>query len=70
MTYKQVTITHTSGTVSGVSAGSDYIGVVETDRNYTAPYIPAKPEDPATKKYVDDRDTYIGSSEPTSNKVE
>ena len=70
MTYKQVTITHSSGTVSGVSAGSDYIGVVETDRNYTAPYIPAKPEDPATKKYVDDRDTYIGSSEPTSNKVE
>lgn len=70
MTYKQVTITHSSGTVSGVSAGSDYMGVVETDRNYTAPYIPAKPEDPATKKYVDDRDTYIGSSEPTSNKVE
>lgn len=54
MTYKQVTITHSSGTVSGMTAGSDYMGVVETDRNYTAPYIPTKPEDPATKKYVDD----------------
>ena len=44
--------------------------VLATNVDYSTPYTPEYPWSPATKKYVDDRDTYIGSSEPTSNKVE
>ncbi len=42
---------------------------VLTKTNATA-YTPSWNYNPATKKYVDDRDTYIGSSAPTSNLVE
>ena len=39
-------------------------------KNNTTAFTPTWDYNPATKKYVDDRDTYIGGSEPTSNKVE
>lgn len=46
------------------------INVLSTGTNYSTPYTPQYDGSPATKKYVDDRDTYIGSSAPTSNLVE
>lgn len=44
--------------------------VLATDYNYSTPYTPQYNWSPTTKKYVDDRDIYIGSSAPTSNLVE
>ena len=44
--------------------------ILKTNVNYWTPYTPTYDWSPATKKYVDDRDTYIGSSAPTSNLVE
>ena len=65
-------ITYSNGVVSQISMGTMMTSpnVLATDVNYSTPYTPTYNWSPATKKYVDDRDTYIGSSAPTSNLVE
>lgn len=55
--------------VTSTSAGM-VTNILKTNVNYSTPYTPQYDGSPATKKYVDDRDTYIGSSAPTSNLVE
>ena len=58
-------------TVTSVTLNSQYerFGVLTTNADYSAPYTPRYNWSPATKKYVDDRDTYIWTSAP-SNPVE
>ena len=68
-----VALNTSSGSVTEILTGRTSIGwgnVVSPWVNYSDPYMPEYNGSPTTKKYVDDRDTYIWTSEPTSNKVE
>ena len=47
---------------------ADKVNVLE--KNNTTSYTPTADYHPATKKYTDDNDTYIGTSAPTNNVVE
>ena len=42
------------------------VRVLVTDRDYSTPYTPVYDWSPATKKYVDDKSTYVWSSAPSS----
>lgn len=67
----RVTINHSSWTVTRITQSSGgNIKALDTNTDYSTPYAPVYDWSPATKKYVDDRDTYIGTSAPTSNLVE
>ena len=58
----------TSHTVTSISASNDIIWTyLEAGANYTGSYTPQYNWNPTSKKYVDDRDTYVWTSAPTSN---
>ena len=69
--YRRLSFDRSWNTITEVhSANSNLINVLATGENYSTPYVPEYNGSPTTKKYVDDRDVYIWTSEPTSNKVE
>lgn len=72
---KSLTFAHDSwsSTITNIyydNQNVDAVPFLSPWNDYSTPYTPTYNWSPTTKKYVDDRDTYIGSSEPTSNKVE
>ena len=57
-----------SDVVSSISIfDSTVAAYLSTTVDYSTPFTPAYNGSPTTKKYVDDRDTYVWTSAPTSN---
>lgn len=62
-----VTLTVSSSTVTAISEGSYNRGyVLLTGVDYQSAYTPTYDWSPTSKKYVDGKDTYIGSSAPST----
>lgn len=67
----QINTNETTHIVTTVSSSEKYLWkYINIDWNYTDAFIPTQDYHPTTKKYVDDRDTYIWTSAPTANLVE
>ncbi len=72
---KSLTFAHDSwsSTITNIyydNQNVDAVPFLSPWNDYSTPYTPTYNWSPTTKKYVDDKDTYIGSSAPTSNLVE
>ena len=70
--YKAIELFYTGSSVTNISFYSwvPSINYLDTNVNYSSPYIPQYNGSPATKKYVDDRDVHVGTTAPTENLVE
>ena len=61
----------TNGTVTSVSSvASLQAYYLDTGYYYSSYYTPTRDWHPTSKRYVDDRDIYVGTSAPTNNLVE
>lgn len=72
---KSLTFVHNSwsSTITDIyynNQNVDAVPFLSPWNNYSTPYTPEYNWSPTSKKYVDDRDTYIWSSAPTSNLAE